>query len=99
MTNYPGPHSLDPHLGPGRRFATGSTRGDHLRGLFGFVAHAALFFGLGLLACLLRPDWGVCLATVSLGVALVLLIVRAAQVGLSTTRESIQALRRAWRRS
>lgn len=98
MSNYPGPHSLDAHQGPGRRFAAGSTRGDHLLGLFGFTAHAALFFGLGALACLLRPDRADCLTTASLGAALVLLAARASQVGLSTTRESVAAVRRAWRR-
>lgn len=97
MTPNPTTTPWQPHTGPGRRFATGTTKADHITGLFGFLAHAVLFFGLGCLICILLPDWALCLVTVALGFAGVLLVVRGSQVGLTTTRESVAAIREAWR--
>lgn len=87
------------HSGPGRRFAAGSTRKDQIDGAFGFVSHAILFvalgLGIGLCPAIGGHDkhmlfWSLVIA------ASVCLIVRTAQVGASTTVESIKAIRAAW---
>lgn len=79
---------------PGRRFATGTTRGDHLLGVFGFVAHALLFTAVGASICWLSPTMNVVL--ISGGFAAVLLVIRGMMVGISTTKDSIAAIYKAW---
>lgn len=83
------------HESPGRRFATNSSRGDHLLGLWGFFAHAFLFFALG---AGVGTDWadGDERWVAPMWFAGLLLIPRAVTVGATTTKESIRAIRRAW---
>jgi hypothetical protein len=79
------------HNQPGRRFATGSNRADHALGAFGFFAHAAFFLALVAPSqCVQYLFWS------SGAVAGVLLAIRTWQVGLTTTRESVKAIRDAW---
>lgn len=80
------------HEQPGRRFAPGSSRGDQIRGAFGFTAHATLFMALGSAAAgrYGRFFW---LNAVTAGV---LLGIRAHQVGSTTTKESLKAIDDAW---
>lgn len=84
------------HSGPGRRFATGSSRGDQLLGAFGLVSHFFTFCALAFGAAWLWPESVQTLCMVCTSVAILLLIARALQVGATTTRESIAAIKEAW---
>lgn len=87
------------HTGPGRRFAAGSTRADQLLGAFGFVSHALFFtaLGVGLGICpWFEPESRRLLFWSLLIAATVCTIGRAAQVGASTTVESLRAIKAAW---
>lgn len=95
MITFP-PDSLDPHAQPGRRLARGSTRGDQLLALFGFLAHAVLFTAVGMTVDRLLGDDGFSLEMALYGTSLSLLVLRGAQVGVTTTVESVHAIREAW---
>lgn len=86
----------DVHHGPGRRFATGSSRGDQLLGAFGLVSHLFTFCALAFGVAWLWPERVQLLCMVCTSVAVLLLVVRAMQVGATTTKESIKAIREAW---
>lgn len=81
------------HDQPGRRFAKGATRDDIVLGAFGFVSHFFLFVSIGNLAGLLWPDAAIPLLVVTGIVSAVCLLVRGLQVGPSTTKESIAAIK------
>ncbi len=84
------------HNQPGRRFAQGSTRGDQLVGIFGLASHFVTAFAIMAGACWLYPD-AACWLCLGNGIlAGICLAVRAWQVGATTTRESVQAIRDAW---
>ncbi|HUP77614.1 MAG TPA: hypothetical protein VM260_03565 [Pirellula sp.] len=78
------------HNNPGRRFAHGSTKHDHILGAFGFVAHMFTFLFVGSLLSHEVLTWIAGIA------AAILLAIRAYQVGGSTTKESLQAIKDAW---
>lgn len=88
------------HNSPGRRFSTGTNRSDHLVGCFGFVSHALLFFALGGLVMVgtvrSEPDTAEWLLVITSGLATTCLMVRALQVGATTTKESLKAIKDAW---
>lgn len=84
------------HDQPGRRFAPGSNRGDQLLGGFGFLAHVATFTAVTAGACWACEDAAKAITLTAAPMAVLLLAVRAKQVGLTTTRESIRAIRDAW---
>jgi Trypsin-like peptidase domain len=84
------------HHQPGRRFATGSNRSDHVLGAFGFVAHAVFFAFIGALSAYLWPENARALIVVTAGAASALFVLRGHQVGFSTTKESIAAIWNAW---
>ena len=92
------PDDCEAHRGPGRRFALGSTRGDHLLGAIGFLAHAFLFLGLAALACWQWPGAAGPLAVVTLALTAATLVVRGPAAGAAATGESIEAIKRAWSR-
>jgi hypothetical protein len=81
------------HDQPGRRFAKGATRDDILLGTFGFVSHLFFFMFLGGLAVWLWPDAAIPLLAVTGIVSAICLFVRGKQVGASTTKESIAAIK------
>ncbi len=83
---------VNAHNQAGRRFAPGSTRDDHKLGAMGFVAHAALFMAIGS-AVAGRYSKFFWLNAITAGT---LLVVRGKQVGLTTTKESIRAIKDAW---
>lgn len=92
---------------PGRRLATGSTRGDHIRAAHGFFAHLFLFWAVGIFAWLCSHGELERLVDFSVDnfeltfwlpfiLSQILLIIRAKQVGFTTTFESVSALWTAW---
>lgn len=91
------PRSYEHHIGPGRRLATGCTRGDTLMAAFGFFAHAFLFIAVGAGVALADQVFGVGVLIASTIGALSLLALRTYQVGASTTKESIEAIKEAWK--
>lgn len=84
------------HSGPGRRFATGSSRGDQLLGAFGLVSHLFFFSAVAFGVAWLWPDKVQLLCMVCATASVVLLGARAMQVGTTTTKESIAAIKEAW---
>lgn len=86
------------HSQPGRRFAKGCNWDDIVLGAFGFVAHLMLFcFVGGLVVFLSSPEVALIFLVFCGVVAFGLLGVRAAQVGGTTTKESIEAIKVAWK--
>lgn len=88
--------SYDFHTGPGRRLAKGCTRGDTLLAAFGFFAHMFLFLAIGAGITLHHHASGWWTVWICGPIALLLLGLRASQVGVSTTNESVQAIKDAW---
>lgn len=91
-------YGYETNNGPGSRFSTGSSRGDHLLGTFGFVTHMFFFLFIGALICYHWQDhiWNIMLTT---GViAGMCLVIRGAIVGVTTTKESLKAIKEAWTR-
>lgn len=88
------------HNQPGRRFASGSNRHDHMLGAFGFLAHAMLFFSLGMftgaIAFFVDAEYATWAFLLIFGGSQILLVVRGMMVGLSTTKESVAAIWKAW---
>lgn len=84
------------HPGPGRRFALGSSRVDHLTGCLGLFSHAILFLSLGLFLGLGMPLHAETFAWTALGLTAVAVALRLEQGGIKATRESVQAIKEAW---
>lgn len=84
------------HKQPGRRFAKGATKDDILLGAFGLFSHIMLFLFLGALTVFLWPASTTAFLWATGVMALACLVVRGKQVGSSTTRESIAAIKRAF---
>jgi hypothetical protein len=80
------------HNQPGRRFAKGSSKEDHVLGAHGFIAHATLFMAIG---SAVAGSFGLFFG-VNAFLAVALLVIRAKQVGSTTTKESIRAIKDAW---
>lgn len=85
------------HDQPGRRFAKGATWDDILLGTFGLVSHILLFLFLGGLAVHFCPDAAPVFLWATGLLAALCLVVRGKQVGSTTTKESIAAIRDAIR--
>ncbi len=80
------------HNQPGRRLAKGCTKDDIYLAAFGFVAHMCLFLCLGYFL----PTWAMCTTGT---LAVILLVIRGKQAGTGTTKESIQAIKDAFKSS
>lgn len=83
------------HDQPGRRFAKGATWDDIALGTFGFVSHVLLFLFLGGVAVHSWPEAATPFLWTTGLLAALCLVVRGRQVGSTTTKESVAAIREA----
>lgn len=84
------------HNQPGRRFGRGSNRDDQLLGLFGFLSHTVFFIAITSVFLYYFPQWILFIMCSSSTLAIICLVIRGLQVGSSTTKESIGAIKDAW---